>query len=468
MLKIFNTLTRRKDEFVPLDQSAVTFYHCGPTVYWTQHIGNMRAMVLADLIRRTLEYLGWPVKMVRNYTDVGHLTSDEDQGEDKMEAGARREGRSPQEIAQKYIDIFESDLRDLNVLEPAVKPRATEHIPEMIAAVQVLLDKGCAYSTDLAVYFDVSKAVNYNQLSRQVMDRNIADAGKGEVSDPSKRNPADFALWFFKAGSHKNAIQTWPSPFSSPLVRDGQGFPGWHIECSAMSRKYLGDTLDLHMGGIEHIPVHHTNEIAQSEAITGRKYVNYWIHNEHLTVNGGKMSKSEGTAYSVAELKEKGYDPLALRYFFLQAQCRARQNFTWDALDAARIALNGLRSQVAALKAQQPGTISADSKAKFTAALEDNFNSPQALAIVWNLLKSDVGPADKLATLLDFNRVLGLDLASVEAAEIPPQVREFAEERLQARRAKQWAESDRLRDEIRSLGFEIEDQKEGYLIRARD
>ncbi|MFA5318694.1 MAG: cysteine--tRNA ligase, partial [Patescibacteria group bacterium] len=309
MLKIYNTLTKKKEEFKPINENRVGFYHCGPTVYWTQHIGNMRAMVLCDLIARSLEYLGYNVKLVRNFTDVGHLTSDEDEGEDKLEKGARREGKTPEEIARKYITVFENDIRDLNVMEPEVKPRATKHIKEMQAMIKILLEKGFAYKTELAIYFDVSKVKDYTKLSGQVLEKNISDAGSGEVSDKNKKNPTDFALWFFKKGAHKNALQTWSSPW-------GEGFPGWHIECSAMSKKYLGDTFDLHMGGIEHVPVHHTNEIAQSESANGVKFVNYWLHNGHLTVDGSKMSKSEGTAYSIEEIKSKDFNPLALRYFF--------------------------------------------------------------------------------------------------------------------------------------------------------
>ncbi|MCK5592402.1 MAG: class I tRNA ligase family protein, partial [Candidatus Pacebacteria bacterium] len=315
-VKIYNTMSRSKEVFKPIKDEHVGFYQCGPTVYWTQHIGNMRAVTLADFIVRSLQYAGYDVTFVRNYTDVGHMTSDADTGDDKMEKGAKREGLSPKEIADKYIAIYEQDVTDLNTLSPDFKPKATENIDGIIEMTQTLLDKGYAYTTPLAIYFDISKAEDYTKLSRQNMEEIIDGAGSSDVEDPDKIHSADFALWIFKAGKHKNALQFWTSPFQSPLVSNGEGFPGWAIECSVMSKKHLGATLDIHMGGVEHIPIHHTNEIAQSESANDAPYVNYWLHNGHLLVNNTKMSKSEGTSYSLAELKEKGFDPLALRYFF--------------------------------------------------------------------------------------------------------------------------------------------------------
>ena len=342
MIKLFNTLSRQKEDFIPIKDKKVGIYYCGPTVYWTQHIGNLRGAFCADLAVRVLKYFRYKVKMVRNYTDVGHLTSDDDFGVDKMEKSALKEKLSPKQIADKYINVYEQDTRELNFLEPDYKPKATENIKEMIKMIEILLEKGFAYATPLAIYFDITKAKDYTRLSKQKLDENIKGAGKGEITDIEKKNPYDFALWFFKAGAHENALQYWPSPFKSALVEKGYGFPGWHIECSAMSKKYLGDTFDIHMGGVEHIPVHHTNEICQSESTNGVKYVNYWLHNEHLLVDNKKMSKSEGTGFSLKEVKEKGFDPLSLRYFFLQAHYRSKQNFTWEALDAAQ---NGLSTK---------------------------------------------------------------------------------------------------------------------------
>ncbi len=468
-LYLYNTLSRKKEEFKPIKDKKVGFYQCGPTVYWTQHIGNMRAMVLADLMVRALDYLGYKVKFVRNYTDVGHLTSDRDEGEDKLEKSARVEKLSPRQIADKYTKIFEQDVKDLNVLEPWKKPAATKHIKEMIKMVQSLLSKGYAYATDLAVYFDTTKAKNYNQLSGQDLEKNISEAGKGEVSDPAKKHPADFALWFFAAGVHKNALQTWPSPFKSTLAKKGEGFPGWHIECSAMSQKYLGDTLDIHMGGIEHIPVHHTNEIAQSEAASGKKFVNYWLHNEHLTVDGGKMAKSEGTSYSLADIKKKGYDPIVLRYLFLQAHYRSKQNFTWKALDAAQISLSGMRGRISGyVKRGKKGKIDKKFKDKFIEALEDDFNIPKALSVTWDLLKSGLNNDDKFATFLDFDRVLGLGLDKIE--DIPEEIMKIARKSEEARKNKDYKKSDELRALSASKGYDISNTTtidSGFIIKKR-
>lgn len=463
-MQLYNTLTRKKEEFKPIKDGEVLFYQCGPTVYWTQHIGNLRAFVLSDVIRRTFLYNNYSVNFVSNYTDVGHLVSDNDEGEDKMEKGVKREGLSPVQIADKYIKIFEDDKKDLNIIEPTHKPKATEYINEMQTLVQTLLDKGFAYSTPLAIYFDISKVKEYTKLSGQNLEENRGGAGTGSVEDPEKRNSADFAIWFFRAGKHENAIQYWPSPFTSPLVENGNGFPGWHIECSAMSKALLGDTLDVHMGGIEHIPVHHTNEIAQSESANGVPLSNYWLHNEWLMVNNGKMSKSEGTAYSLTELKEKGFNPLALRYFFLQAHYRSKQNFTWESLEAAQTGYNRLINSIVAL-GDKVGEINTEYKQKFTEAVSDDFSTPQALAIVHELLKSDISNEDKLATILDFDKVLGLNIENAVKnselniqKEIPENIQKLLEERKTARANKDYKKADKLRDQITTLGFEIKDK----------
>ncbi len=461
-LKVYNTLTRQKEEFSPIDKGLVTFYHCGPTVYWTQHIGNMRGFFCGDFIIRTLKYLGCKVKSARNYTDVGHLTSDENEGEDKIEKTARKEGLAPREIAQKYIRIFEKDAKELNFLEPTYKPKATECINEMIKMIKTLLGKGSAYTTQLAVYFDTSKVKNYSQLSGQKIEEKIKGAGKGDVLDPDKKNPADFALWFFKAGKHKNALQYWPSPFNSSLVSKGSGFPGWHIECSTMAKKYLGGTIDIHMGGIEHIPVHHTNEIAQSESANGVKFVNYWLHNEHLLVNNKKMSKSEGTTYSLSGIKEKGFNSLSLRYLFLQAHYRSKQNFTWGAMESAQRGLNKIRGEIRQLGAKK-GRINKEYKEKFTEKISDDFNSPQTLVVLQEVLKSKIKNKDKLATILDFDKVLGLKLEKIkkEKVIIPQEIKKLAQQREKARESKNWQESDRVREVIIKKGFKIKDTKKG-------
>ncbi|MFA5652097.1 MAG: cysteine--tRNA ligase [Candidatus Paceibacterota bacterium] len=465
-IHLYNTLSRKKEVFVPIKAGKVSFYQCGPTVYWTQHIGNMRAMVMADFIDRTFKYLGYDVKFVRNYTDVGHLTSDSDTGEDKMIRASNRENLSPDKIAEKYIKVFEEDVKELNTLPPSFKPKATEYINEIIDMVQIMLNKDFAYSTDLAIYFDVTRAKDYTKLSGQHLEENITGAGSANVEDPNKKNPADFAIWFFRAGTHKNAIQYWKSPFKSPLVKDGEGFPGWHIECSAMIRKLLGKTIDIHMGGIEHVPVHHTNEIAQSEAVNGVPLADYWIHNEWLVTNSEKMSKSEGTSLSLADIKVKGFSPLALRFFFMQAHYRSRQNFTWEALEAAQKGYANLLIHLEDL-GDKIGNINLDFKNKFSEKIADDFNLSQALAVVFELLKSDILNADKLATIFDFDEVLGLDLKKLFfdfKKDIPAEVKNLADEREITRKDKDWSKSDELRDKIKDLGYEVKDTPEGQQI----
>lgn len=479
MLKIYNTLTRQKEEFKPIEEGKVLFYQCGPTVYWTQHIGNMRAMVMSDLIRRSLQYLGYEVDFVRNYTDVGHLTGDNlgdaDTGEDRMDKGAKREGKTPAEIAQKYIDIFEQDIAALNIIPATHTPCATEYIPQIIEMVQALVGEGFAYVTPKAVYFNVGRAKDYNRLNKQNLGENREGAGTGDVQDPDKENPHDFALWFFKTGVHKNALQTWVSPFESSEVEDGQGFPGWHIECSAMIKALLGDTIDIHMGGVEHIAIHHTNEIAQSEVVNGgAPLANFWVHNEHLLVDGKKMAKSEGTGYSLAEVVEKalpagrqGYDPLDLRYLFLQAHYRSQQNFTWEGLDAAAVALGRLQSIARGLQKGEESSVANEKvgqygeyRDQFTEALNDDFNIPQALAVLWDVAKSSLAPADKYDLLMDFDSVLGLGMD--RSQEKPnKEVQKLVEQRSVYRKEGKFAEADHLKKEIEEMGYTVKDTADG-------
>lgn len=474
---IYNTLGGELQNLQTQTPDKLTFYHCGPTVYWTQHIGNMRGMTMADLIRRALIYSGYEVTFVRNYTDVGHLTGDNigdaDSGEDRMAKGAKREGLSPDAIADKYIAQFESDTALLNILPPDHSPRATHYIKQMQELVQILLEKGYAYTTDSAVYFDVAKFPNYTDLSGQKLNENRKGAGQGDVQDPDKHNSADFSLWFFKTGPHASALQTWESPFKSKLVENGRGFPGWHIECSAMAKALLGNTIDIHMGGVEHISIHHTNEIAQSEAANGQKFVNYWLHNEHLNVDNKKMAKSEGTAYSVSEIVEKGFSPTALRYFFLGAHYRSKQNFTWEALTGAKNALTKLQKQLRGYlpAAETQGSILEVWRAKFAEALTSDFNVPQALAVLWDMLASDAEPADKLETAYDFDRVLGLNLRKdLEAAEQRNGLSKVDEDKVallitareRARADKDWAGADQLRDQLlEEFNVEVKDGPSG-------
>ena len=461
---IFDTLSKEKKKFTPLEPGKVGFYHCGPTVYWNQHIGNMRAVALADFMRRSFEYLEYDVTFVRNYTDVGHLSGDNagdaDTGEDRMEKAAKRENKSPDEIADHYIGVYEEDTSKLNTLSPTHTTRATHYIQEMIDMVQTLLDKGYAYQTDLAIYFDISKKQDYTKLSRQDLDALLSGAGHGDVSDSDKKNIGDFSLWFFKAGAHVNALQTWKNPFS-----EVDGFPGWHIECSAMSKKYLGETFDVHMGGIEHIPIHHTNEIAQSESANGKPFVNYWVHNEHLLVDNKKMSKSEGTSYLIFDIENKGFSALDLRYFFLQAHYRSKQNFTWEALEAAKSARTKLHSKIASYA--DGGSVNAEFQRDFKEALGADFGLPEALAVTYSILSSDINDTDKKATILDFDSVLGLKLDEAlegEEFEIPQEVAKLLLQRKNARNEKDWTLSDTLRDEIDSHGFEVKDESEGQVL----
>ncbi len=466
---IFDTLTKSKKEFTPLESGKVGFYHCGPTVYWNQHIGNMRAVVLADLIRRSLEYMNYEVTFVRNYTDVGHLSGDNagdaDTGIDRMEKAAKRENKSPDEIADHYISTYVDDTKKLNTLHPTHTTRATHNIKEMVDMVQVLMDKGYAYQTDLAIYFDISKKEDYTKLSKQDLKKLLSGAGHGDVADSDKKNPGDFSLWFFKAGTHKHALQTWDNPFSNT-----QGFPGWHIECSAMSKKYLGDTFDLHMGGIEHIPIHHTNEIAQSESANGKPFVNYWIHNEHLLVDNKKMSKSEGTSFLLSDIEQKGFSPLDLRYFFLQAHYRSKQNFTWDALAAAQSARNKLNLKIASYS--DGGVVDTDSKNQFIQALQADFGLPEALSVVYAVLTSDLSDSDKKATILDFDLVLGLDLVNttvednlaVDVNSLSQEIQGLLATRAHARSNKDWATSDKVRDELLRFGYEVKDESAGQVL----
>jgi cysteinyl-tRNA synthetase len=466
-LFLYNTLSRKKEEFKPLTSGVVSMYHCGPTVYWTQHIGNMRAVFFADIVRRVFEYNNYTVKLVRNYTDVGHLTGDNigdaDSGEDRMEKAAKREGLSPEAIAAKYIEIYNKDISLLGTLPPTHCPKATEHIGDMIAMTQILLEKGFAYTTPLAIYFDTSKLTDYTKLSHQKLEEQKAGAGSGDVSDSAKKNPTDFALWFFKAGVHQNILQYWPSPFSSPLVSHGEGFPGWHIECSAMSKHFLGPTFDIHMGGIEHIPVHHTNEIAQSEACNDAPYVKYWLHNEHLLVDGGKMSKSEGTSFSISDIEEKGYSPLHLRYFFLQAHYRSKQNFTWEALTASQSAYTRLIQTVISLLEDDTEIKNSPDETfvqKFNSFLSDDFNTAGALSLVSDLIKNKELRKDIiLATLANFDTVLGLRIietalsqkAATDAFYKKEEVVSLMQKMQEARDAKNWQESDSLRAALEAL-----------------
>ena len=457
MLKVYNTLTRRKEEFVPLNDKVVTMYSCGPTVYSYAHIGNMRAYLFMDSVRRTLKYNGYKLKGVMNITDVGHLLSDGDDGEDKMEKASREQQKSVYEIAAIYTDAFMKDLAKLNIGKPEIIAKATDHINDMIKYVEALVEKGYGYETSDGIYFDISKFREYGKLSGLDLEGQRAGA-RVDVND-EKRNPADFALW---KKAPKEHIMQWESPW-------GMGYPGWHIECSAMSRKYLGDTFDIHTGGVDHIPVHHENEIAQSEALVGHKTVDYWMHVEFMQVDGGKMSKSLKNTYTVSELEQKGYSAMAFRYLCLNTHYRKKLNFTFEGMDAAKTAYNRLLAAVHSHKGGKSFDEEAVKKYDelFTEAINDDINIPLGLGVLWNMLKEK--PSQAIYDLaMKFDKVLGLALdteSAPEKVEAPEEVIKLAELRLKARKDKDWAQSDVLREQISKLGYQIIDKKDGYDIK---
>lgn len=463
---LHNTATRHKDEFTPQNPQNVTMYCCGPTVYNFAHIGNLRTYIFEDLLSRMIR-LRHPLTHVMNVTDVGHLVSDADDGEDKMELGAAREGKSAWDIAKFYEEKFWADYDALHCTRPTVVSRATQHIKEMIALVKTLEDKGYTYRTSDGIYYDTSKFDRYDALVGHARISGLQGGARVEMSD-EKRNPTDFALWKFSPKDKKRQME-WDSPW-------GVGFPGWHIECSAMAMKYLGHTLDIHCGGIDHVTIHHTNEIAQSEAATGEKYVNYWVHGEFLILRSGKMSKSGGTFVTVDVLKEKGYDPLAYRYLCLSAHYRTQLEFSYESMDAAAKSLKNLRALCGQVKKDASGAAQETEKSKtwkekFTAAMEDDLNAPKALALTWEGVRSaELSAAEKLDFLTFADTILALDLFREEAApktDIPADVQALLDARAAARKAKDWKKSDELRDEIAQAGYFVKDTPQGQQVEKK-
>ncbi len=453
-MKLYNTLSRTKENFKPLQGHEVSLYTCGPTVYNYAHIGNLRTYIFEDLLKRTLLFNDYKVKHVMNITDVGHLTDDADDGEDKMEAGAKREQKTVWEIAEYYTKAFKNDMDALNILHPDIWCKATDHIEEQIDIVKKLEANGFTYKTSDGIYYDTAKFKNYAKLAKLDIEglQEGARVDKGE-----KKNPTDFALWKFSPQDSKRQME-WESPW-------GKGFPGWHLECSAMSMKYLGEEFDIHCGGIDHIPVHHTNEIAQNEGVTGKQTVKYWLHGEFLLTNDERMGKSKGNFLTLELLKEKNYDPLAYRYFVISAHYRSKLNFTFEALDAAVTALDKLRNYMVIW--DEPTTVDTVAMEKFTQAINDDLDTPKAMAILWDMAKSKLDSGKKLATLIEMDMVLGLQLQSwyeeqeKSQADIPPQVLELMEARQTARDAKLWEEADTIRDKIEKFGYIVEDTKDG-------
>ncbi len=450
MLKLYNTLTRKKQVFKSIKKGEVGIYTCGPTVYWYQHIGNLKAYIFADLLKRFLEFEGYKVKQVINVTDVGHLTSDADEGEDKMEKAAAKEGKTAQDIANYYFKLFKEDFERLNILSPTIWCKATEHIKEQIELIKILEKKDHTYKTSDGIYFDTSKFKNYGKLAMLQVEG--LQAGK-RIDMREKRNKTDFAVWKFSQEPGKRQ-QEWDSPW-------GLGFPGWHIECSAMSMKYLGETFDIHTGGVDHIPIHHTNEIAQSEAATGKKFVNYWMHEEFLTFKGEKVSKSKGGLFTIPELEEKGFNPMVYRFFLLTGSYRKQIDFSLDILENAKNSYQRLKNIISEIK--DDDKTNEKYLKQFKKALEDDLNTPQALAVLWTMLR-DEKASGKINTIKEMDKVFGLRLLEKDETKIPAEIKEIAEKRQEARNKKDFKKSDELRDALKEKGWNIKDTKDSFVL----
>jgi cysteinyl-tRNA synthetase len=457
-MRLQNTLSRKLEEFSPIHENKVGLYSCGPTVYDYAHIGNLRSYVFSDTLRRALEYMGYEVRQVVNITDIGHLTSDEDSGDDKMVKGLKREGlpltlEGLKDLAAKYEEAFKSDLLLLNIKTPHHFPRATEYLQQEIELVEELEKKGYTYMLPDGVYFDTEKLGDYGKLGGLTP----LDDAQARIGAQEKNSPRDFVLWKLSKDDRLG--------FESPW---GKGFPGWHIECSAMSRALLGQPFDIHTGGIDHIPVHHNNEIAQSEAAFDKPLANYWMHNEFINVGGQKMAKSQDNFITLRTLMDKGFSPLAYRYLLLGAHYRSPATFTWEALEAAMSARNKLMLRFSALP--EGGSVSPEYKSRFHDAIENDLNTPQALALVWETLKDEaVSDADKRATIADFDQVLGLNVAedskTLKNIAITSELQTLLDERAAARSAKDFQRSDELRDRLQEMGFEVQDGPTGQTLR---
>ncbi len=471
-MELYNTLSRRKEELKPVHKDWVGLYTCGPTVYNFAHIGNLRTYIFEDILYRTLEYNGYHVRRVMNITDVGHLTGDSDAGEEKMEQTAKAEKRSVRDIAKFYTDAFFRDLEKLNIRKPDIVAPATEYVGEQIALIQTLFERGFAYRTDRAIYFEVAKFPDYGRLSGQPLKEKITGARGEVVIDKEKRNPADFALWFFLEGKFKRHILHWPSPW-------GEGFPGWHVECSAISRHFLGQPFDIHTGGVDHIGTHHTNEIAQSEAAYGVPLANIWMHGEFLLVDEGKMAKSEGNFFTLAELEKKGYSPLVFRYLVLGAHYRTKLNFTWESLEAAKNGLENIYQKINSYcqdtSLSDKENADANKKSKqaqqhyeqsLLQTINNDLDIPLLLSLVQAVLLNDnILSKEKLALLKKIDRILGLCFdIPMKHYSVPKEIQRKLKEYQQYRDHKQFVQSDALRKEIEALGYEVRDTERGPRI----
>ena len=462
MLKLYNTLTKQKEDFKPIDEknNVVGIYSCGLTVYNYAHIGNMRTYIFMDTLRKVLKYNGYKLKHVMNITDVGHLTSDADEGEDKMAKSAREQHKTVYEIAKMYTEAYQKDFKKLNIEDTEYLVKATDHIKDMEEYVKEIMANGYAYETSKGVYFDTSKMENYGRMLSNNNMEELLSGARVEV-DSEKRNPQDFALWIKAPKEH---IMKWDSFL-------GLCYPGWHIECSAMSRKYLGDVFDIHTGGVDHIPIHHENEIAQAIGATGHIPAKIWMHVEFLQINGGKMSKSLKNVYTISDIEKEGIEPLAYRYFTFSAHYRTKLNFTWDAIKSAQVALNRLRE---ATKQHKNGAEKGDQnkikeyKERFLNAINDDINMPLAIAVLWDVARENVKSKDYYNLLMELDKVTSLDLDKEnveEEIEYPEEIKAILEERKNARDNKDFAKSDELRDKLKDLGYTVIDSKEGQKLK---
>jgi cysteinyl-tRNA synthetase len=452
MLEVYNTLTRKKEVFKPISKGRVGIYSCGPTVYWYQHIGNLRTYIFSDFLRRTLKYNNYQIKHVMNVTDVGHLVSDADTGEDKIEQAAKKEKKSAKEIVNYYLKVFRDDFKKLNIVEPDVWPKATENIKEQIDLIKKLEKKGFVYKTSDGIYFDTSKFKNYGKLSK----RNIKGLKAGKrVGVGEKKNNTDFALWKF---SEKSSIrqQEWKSPW-------GLGWPGWHLECSAMSMKYLGESFDIHTGGADHVQIHHTNEIAQSEAVTGKKFVKYWMHAAWLLFKGEKVSKSKGGLYTISDLEKKGFDPLSFRYLCLTTHYRKPLEFSIKKLEFAKKSYSRLRNIISEI---QDSGINKKYLKEFEEAINNDLDMPRALQILWKLVR-DKKAKGKMGAIKKMDDVLGLDLSKKYKIKIPEKITKLIKDRENARKQKNWKKADEIRRNINKLGYIIEDTERGTSVKKK-
>ncbi len=468
MLSLYNTLSRKKEIFKPLKGKTVGLYSCGPTVYNYAHIGNLRTYIFVDLLKRVLKIDGYRVKHVMNITDVGHLTSDADTGEDKLEKGAKREGRTVWQVADFYTRAFKKDLRLLDITSPDIWSKATAHIKDQIKLIERLEEKGFTYESGRAVYFDISHDPGYGRLAGLNLSEQLEGAGErtgsGVEIDPGKKHPGDFVLWFKRTGKYKDHVIHWSSPW-------GDGFPGWHIECSAMSMKYLGETFDIHTGGVDHIGTHHVNEIAQSENATGKPFVKYWLHGAFLTVEGeAKMAKSGDNFITLDKLVGRGFSPLDYRYLTLTAHYRSPLSFSFKTLQGAHAAMCNLSIHLARLKElekKQPAMkgekyIAETYLSRFREALDDDLNAPRALAVMWEVMRDPgLSPKAKIKLVYGFDKVFGLELDRIKHVKVPVKIKKLIIEREKLRSYKQFVKADTLRAEIESLGYKLEDTPDG-------